>query len=223
MQFVANIIYQEMSAKSVFQNGYANAPPGGAPNLFKATVSSQHASQMRAAHPLELAQISKGAIPFQPTSNAAGSAHKTPARPGLAAGAKSTVKSAKSVARSSPRFQNGEAIELPEIQTDDDSEDGESHGVTVAPWADSPDLRRALVRQETMDPSQIFGPPAPLNMEEVFNKSKDRFHKFRARTSSANWSGADRLTEEDIRKDLIARDKLRRDGAWSYEMSRDVL
>lgn len=211
---------KEMPPKSVFQNGYANAPPSGAPNLFKATVSSQHASQMKAAHPLELAQISKGAIPFQPTSNAAGPAHKTPARPGPIAGSKSA---AKSVTRSSPRFQNGEAIELPEIQTDDDSEDDEANGVTVAPWADSPDLRRALVRQETMDPSQIFGPPAPLNMEEVFNKSKDRFHKFRARTSSANWSGADRLTEEDIRKDLIARDKLRRDGGWSYEMSRDML
>ncbi|KAG5950420.1 hypothetical protein E4U53_005100 [Claviceps sorghi] len=212
---------KEMPAKSAFQNGYANAPPpSGAPNLFKATLSSQHASQMKAAHPLDLAQISKGAIPFQPTPNAAGSAYKTPARSGPAAGAKSTAKSG---ARSSPRFQNGEAIELPEIQTDEDSEDDESHGVIVAPWADSPDLRKALMRQETMDPSQIFGPPAPLNMEEVFNKSKDRFHKFRARTSSANWSGADRLTEEDIRKDLLARDKLRRDGGWSYEMSKDML
>ncbi|KAG5981116.1 hypothetical protein E4U55_003304 [Claviceps digitariae] len=211
---------KEMPAKSVFQNAYANAPPSGAPNLFKATLSSQHVSQMKAAHPLELAQISKGAIPFQPTPNAAGPAYKTPARSGPATGAKSAAKSG---TRSSPRFQNGEAIELPEIQTDDDSEDDESHGVIVAPWADSPDLRKALVRQETMDPSQIFGPPAPLNMEEVFNKSKDRFHKFRARTSSANWSGADRLTEEDIRKDLIARDKLRRDGGWSYEMSKDML
>ncbi|KAG6008370.1 hypothetical protein E4U21_004574 [Claviceps maximensis] len=211
---------KEMPAKSVFQNGYANASASGAPNLFKATLSSQHVSQLKGAHPLELAQISKGAIPFQPTSNAAGSAYKTPARSGPAGGAKSTAKSG---SRSSPRFQNGEAIELPEIQTDDDSEDDESHGAIVAPWADSPDLRKALVRQETMDPSQIFGPPAPLNMEEVFNKSKDRFHKFRARTSSANWSGADRLTEEDIRKDLLARDKLRRDGGWSYEMSKDML
>ncbi|KAG5926625.1 hypothetical protein E4U42_003105 [Claviceps africana] len=212
---------KEMPAKSVFQNGFANAPPpSSAPNLFKATLSSQHASQTKAAHPLDLAQISKGAIPFQPTPNAAGSAYKTPARSGPAAAAKSTAKSG---ARSSPRFQNGEAIELPEIQTDDESEDDESHGAIVAPWADSPDLRKALMRQETMDPSQIFGPPAPLNMEEVFNKSKDRFHKFRARTSSANWSGADRLTEEDIRKDLLARDKLRRDGGWSYEMSKDML
>jgi hypothetical protein len=127
------------------------------------------------------------------------------------------------VKRSSPRFQNGESIELPEIQTDDDDDDDEPQGMNVAAWADSPDLRRALMRQETMDPSQIFGPPAPLNMEEVFNKSKDKWHKFRQRTSSANWSGLDRLTEDDIRKDMVARDKLRRDGGWSYEMSKDML
>jgi hypothetical protein len=163
-----------------------------------------------------MAQISKGAIPFAPNPNPAGS-HKTPARP---AGGKSVPKSAQ---RSSPRFQNGETIELPEIQTDDESDSDNDAGGMVAAWADSPDLRRALMRQETMDPSQIFGPPAPLNMEEVFHKSKDKFHKFRARTSSANWSGVDRLTEEDIRKDLAARDKLRREGGWSYEMSKDMI
>ena len=171
---------------------------------------------MKASHPLDMAQISKGAIPFAPNSNAAGSAYKTPARPG-------PVNGGKSVTRSSPRFQNGEAIELPEIQTDEDSEDDEANALSVAPWADSPDLRRALTLQETMDPSQIFGPPKPLNMEEVFNKSKERWHKFRSRTSSANWSGADRLTEDDIRKDLAARDKLRRDGGWSFEMSKDLV
>jgi hypothetical protein len=79
------------------------------------------------------------------------------------------------------------------------------------------------MRQETTDPMQVFGPPAPLNMEEVFSKSKDRWHKFRARTSSANWSGTDRLTEDDIRKDLAARERLRREGGWSYELSKDVL
>ncbi|GAO18139.1 hypothetical protein UVI_02036780 [Ustilaginoidea virens] len=212
---------KELPSKSIFQAGYTNAPQSNAPNLFKGPVHAYSSAQMKGVHPLDMAQISKGAIPFAPNPNAAGLAHKTPARPGPAAnGGKSA---AKSVPRSSPRFQNGETIELPEIQTDDDSEDDESNGVTVAPWADSPDLRMALMRQETMDPSRIFGPPAPLNMEEVFNKSKDRFHKFRARTSSANWSGADRLTEEEVRKDLIARDKLRRDGGWSYEMSRDML
>ncbi|KAM0261650.1 hypothetical protein ACHAQJ_002101 [Trichoderma viride] len=208
---------KDLPTKSAFQNGYAAAPHSATRDLFKAAVTAQHNSHIKAAHPLDMAQISKGPIPFAPGSNAAGPSHKTPARPGQLVNAKSSVK------RSSPRFQNGESIELPEIQTDDDDDDDEPQGMNVAAWADSPDLRRALMRQETMDPSQIFGPPAPLIMEEVFNKSKDKWHKFRQRTSSANWSGLDRLTEDDIRKDMVARDKLRRDGGWSYEMSKDML
>ncbi|UNI21723.1 hypothetical protein JDV02_007683 [Purpureocillium takamizusanense] len=208
---------KDLPTKSMY--GYTAAPPSATRDLFKATVTAQHNSHVKAAHPLDMAQISKGAIPFAPNPNPAGGAYKTPARPAAPHGAKSSAKPA----RSSPRFQNGESIELPEIQTDDEDEDeDESHGM-VAAWADSPDLRRALMHQETLDPSHIFGPPAPLNMEEVFNKSKDRWHKFRARTSSANWSGADRLTEDDIRKDLAARDKLRREGGWSYDMSKGLL
>ncbi|KAH6607476.1 inner centromere [Trichoderma cornu-damae] len=206
---------KDLPMKSAFQNGYAAAPHSASRDLFKAAVTAQHNSHIKAAHPLDMAQISKGPIPFAPAAGS--SSHRTPARPGQLASAKSTAK------RSSPRFQAGESIELPEIQTDDDDDDDESQGMNVAAWADSPDLRRALMRQETMDPSQIFGPPAPLNMEEVFNKSKDKWHKFRQRTSSANWSGLDRLTEDDIRKDMAARDKLRRDGGWSYEMSKDML
>ncbi|PTB70625.1 hypothetical protein BBK36DRAFT_1108797 [Trichoderma citrinoviride] len=209
---------KDLPTKSAFQNGYAAAPQSASRDLFKAAVTSQHHSQMKAAHPLDMAQISKGPIPFAPGSNAAGSSHKTPARPGQLASVKGSVRKA------SPRFQNGDSIELPEIQTDDDEDDDdEGGGMAVAAWADSPDLRRALMRQESMDPTQIFGPPAPLIMEEVFNKSKDKWHKFRQRTSSANWSGLDRLTEDDIRKDMAARDKLRRDGGWSYEMSKDML
>lgn len=131
---------------------------------------------------------------------------------------------AKSAAKASPKFQNGEDIELAEIQTDDEDDEEDDGGrAMIAAWADSPELRRALMLQETQDPSQIFGPPAALDMELVFNKSKDKWHKFRSRTSSANWTGADRLTEEDIRKDLAARDKLRKEGGWTYEMSRNLL
>ncbi|RCI09590.1 hypothetical protein L249_4027 [Ophiocordyceps polyrhachis-furcata BCC 54312] len=212
---------KDLAPKTMY--GYTSASHSASRDLFKATVTAQHHGQTKAAHPLDMAQISKGGIPFAPNTNHGGAAYKTPARPGANPGAKSAAKSA---ARSSPRFQNGESIELPEIQTDDDDDDDdddEGNGMNVAAWADSPDLRRALMRQETMDPSQIFGPPAPLNMEEVFNKSKERWHKFRARTSSANWAGADRLTEEDIRRDLAARDKLRREGGWSYEMSREMV
>jgi hypothetical protein len=200
-------------------NGYVPASNTGVTrDLFKATVTAQHNSHTKAAHPLDMAQMSKAAIPFAPNPNPPGQAHKTPARPAVVPAGKSTGKSA---AQSSPRFHNGDAIELPEIQTDDEDDEDDAQ-IGVAPWADSPELRRALMRQETLDPMHIFGPPGPLNMEEVFSKNKDRWHKFRARTSSANWSGSDRLTEEDIRKDLAARDKLRREGGWSYEMSRDL-
>ncbi|KAI9171167.1 Inner centromere protein-related protein pic1 [Paramyrothecium foliicola] len=214
---------KEIMTKSTFANGYSNVPQSATQDLFKATVTSNHMNMnhAKAAHPLDMAQISKGSIPFAPNSNAAGPAYKTPARPGASSALKSAVKPAQ---RSSPRFQNGENIELPEIQTDDeDDDDDEPQHMGVASWTDSPALREALANQERMDPFAVFGPPRPLNMEEVFNKSKDKFHKFRMRTSSANWSGTDRLTEDDIRKDMAARDKLRREGGWTYEMGKSLL
>lgn len=209
---------QDMPAKPMYTSGYTGGPQSGTRDLFKSTVTSQHNSAVK-TNALDTTQFSKGAIPFAPNP-AQQQPYKTPARPGVVPTAKSTAKSG---TRASPRFQNGDAIELPEIQTDDEDEDSEAEAAgAMASWADSPDLRRALLRQETMDPSAIFGPPAPLNMEEVFAKSKDRWHKFRARTSSANWSGGDRLTEDDIRRDVAARDQLRREGAWTYEMSKEL-
>ncbi|KAI0421192.1 hypothetical protein F5X98DRAFT_294088 [Xylaria grammica] len=213
---------KDLPNKSMFPIGYTNAPPqSGTRDLFKATVTNQHNSHLKAAHPLDMAQVSKGAIPFASNAHGAGGPSKTPARPVGMAAAKSAAKSA---TRSSPRFQNGESIELPEINTDDEDEDEEDDGKgMVADWADSPNLRRALVEQENRNPFEVFGAPAPLNMEEVFSRSKDRFPKFRARTSSANWSGPDGLTEEDIRKDMAAREKMRREGGWSYDMGREMV
>ncbi|KAK4245140.1 hypothetical protein C7999DRAFT_34478 [Corynascus novoguineensis] len=208
---------KDLQPRPTYNNGYPHAPPPSATkDLFKTTVTAQHNSHSKPAHPLDMAQFSKGAIPFAQNS-AHQQQHKTPARP-MGGG---IPKSGKSVARSSPRAVNGDAIELPDIQTDDDSDDDDGH-MPIAAWADSPALRDALLRQERLDPMQVFGPPAPLNMEEVFSKNKDRFHKFRARTSSANWSGTDRLTEEEVRRDAAARDKMRREGGWTYELSRDL-
>lgn len=206
----------------MFPAGYTNAPQQSVTrDLFKATVTSQHNSQIKAARPLDMAQVSKGAIPFAPSGHAAGGSSKTPARPVGIANAKSAAKSAM---RSSPRFQNGESIELPEINTDDEDDDEDDNGKgMVADWADSPNLRQALAEQENKNPFEVFGAPAPLNMEEVFARNKDRFPKFRARTSSANWSGPDGLSEEDIRKDLAARAKMRREGGWSYDMGREMV
>jgi hypothetical protein len=226
---VTNPQKQELPSKTMFTNGYTNAPQGVSRDLFKTMITAQQTTvQTKTAHPLDMAQLSKGNIPFAPNPNPAGPSapHKTPARQLGAAGAKSAAKSA---SRSSPFGKQGDNISLPDIQTDDeDSEDSDAGDrgadkLPVASWTNSPDLRRILMGQETIDPMQVFGPPAPINMEEIFSKNKERFHKFRARTSSANWSGSDRLTEEDIRKDLQARDRMRREGGWSYELNRDGL
>ncbi|KAI0457641.1 hypothetical protein F5B21DRAFT_463992 [Xylaria acuta] len=215
-------VKKDLPTKSMFSTGYTNASSqSGTRDLFKATVTNQHNSHIKTAHPLDMAQVSKGAIPFAPNPHAVGGPSKTPARP---AGIASTKSTAKSATRSSPRFQNGDSIELPEINTDDEDEEEDNDGRgLVADWADSPNLRKALVEQENKNPFEVFGAPAPLNMEEVFARNKDRFPKFRARTSSANWSGPDGLTEEDIRKDLAAREKMRREGGWSYDMGREMV
>lgn len=52
-------------------------------------------------------------------------------------------------------------------------------------------------------------------MEEVF-RNKDRHKRFRDRTSSANWNGADRLTEEERKRDREGRERLVRDGGWVF-------
>jgi hypothetical protein len=206
-----------MPTKSLFPSGYASAPPPPS-NLQRSTVISQHnMNQSKPAHPMDMAQVSKAPIPFASSSSQANvQSYKTPARPGTVQnGGKSTAKSA---AKSSPRYQNGENIDLPEIHTDSEDEDSDADtGFVALGWTNSPDLRKQLAKQETIDPAEVFGQPGPLNMEEVFSKSKDRWHKFRARTSSANWTGQDRLTDDEIRRDLEGRDRVRRQGGWTYD------
>jgi len=214
---------QDGPSKSIFPNGYANAPqPSHAvPSLHKAALTSQHMHRAKPAHPMDMAQTSKAPINFAPNpSQAAATTHKTPARPAGAVmnGAKSAGKPS---ARSSPRFQNGDSIELPEIPTDsedEDSDDEAANNFPVPGWANSPALRQGLMIQEGMDPVQVFGLPGEIRLEEVF-KNTDRHPRFRARTSSANWSGSDRLTEDEVRNDLEARDRLRREGGWSYGLT----
>lgn len=173
-------------------------------------------NQSKPAHPMDMAQVSKAPIPFASSSSYGNpQPYKTPARPGAQAGAGKS--GAKSAAKSSPRYQNGENIDLPEIHTDSEDEDSDAGDFPAVEWTNSPALRERLINQEGINPADIFGLPGALNMEEVFSKSKDRFHKFRARTSSANWTGQDRLTEDEIRKDIEARDKLRRQGGWTYD------
>ncbi|MBE3111209.1 MAG: hypothetical protein IMZ46_11985, partial [Acidobacteria bacterium] len=113
---------QDLPAKPMYTGGYTGGPQSGTRDLFKSTVTSQHNSAMK-SNALDTAQFSKGAIPFAPNPSHQ-QQYKTPARPGAVPTAKSTVKSAGT--RTSPRFQNGDAIELPEIQTDDEDEDSDA-------------------------------------------------------------------------------------------------
>jgi len=105
---------------------------------------------------------------------------------------------------------------LTEIATDSEDEDSDTE-FQAPSWVNSPALRELLTQQQLVDPEQVFGPIAPLQMEQVF-QNKDRHKQFRPRSSSANWSGADQLTEEDRRKDREARERMMRDGGWQFHL-----
>ncbi len=58
---------------------------------------------------------------------------------------------------------------------------------------------------------------AKLDMEEIFANRSDRSAaRFRPRSSSANWSGTDRLTQAEIQADQEARRKMMENGGWTY-------
>lgn len=92
-----------------------------------------------------------------------------------------------------------ESIELPDINSEYSDSDDEDRPRTFDPpnWAQSPELRQALEMQSGINPDDIFGAVRPLKMEEIF---KTKTSRFRARTSSANWTGSDRLTVEEERE-----------------------
>lgn len=115
-----------------------------------------------------------------------------------------------------PQYPSGEDIKLPEIMTDSEDEDSDNDFEQPS-WVNTPNLRELLQQQQLVDPEQIFGPIAPLNMEQVF-PNKERHKKFRERTSSAYWAN-DKVTDEEKRKEREARERLVRDGAWSYNPS----
>lgn len=81
-------------------------------------------------------------------------------------------------------------------------------------WVRSPNLNEILRRQEELaDADEVFGPPAAVDMEGMF---RERHHRFRQRTSSANWNGGDRLTEDEVRRDVEGRERVRREGGWVW-------
>ena len=113
-------------------------------------------------------------------------------------------------------YPNGDDIKLPEIMTDSEDEDSDNEFEQPS-WVNTPNLREMLSTQQLMDPEAIFGPIAPLNMEQVF-PNKERHKRFRERTSSAYWVH-DQVTDEEKRKEREARERLVREGAWTYNPS----
>ncbi|KAL8948958.1 MAG: hypothetical protein Q9222_004895 [Ikaeria aurantiellina] len=191
----------------------ANGYPHGKPSAIDYSHQTQHQAQpLRPGQAPNMAKFANGRIVFAENTNAAHPPYKTPNQ------SRSTNQP---LAKSSPQYINGENIQLEDIPTDsdeDESQDDErskkAKGALLPTWVQSPYLNDLLREQErSKDPDSIFGPSAAVNMEEMF---KERHHRFRSRTSSANWAGNDRLTEEEIRNDNAARERMRREGGWTF-------
>lgn len=194
-------------------NGYSHNKP----TMTSQTYQPQHPHQAQTLRsgpaPQDMAKYANGRIVFAENSNPAYPQHKTPNQARL---------THQSHSKSSPQYVNGENIQLEDIATDTEDEDSDDEsnkkakGAMLPSWVQSPVLNELLREQEkNKDPDSIFGPSAAVNMEEMF---KERHHRFRARTSSANWGGNDRLTEEEIQSDNAAREKMSRQGGWTYGM-----
>ncbi|KIW23970.1 uncharacterized protein PV07_09712 [Cladophialophora immunda] len=178
--------------------------------------SSTYAAQFpqppsRAAPPQMQQYATGGKIPFADAPNPP--AHtKTP----VSIMQQKTIQTVKS----SPQYPNGEAIHLPEIPTDSEDEDSDDDGnaFPIPDWASPGHLTEQLIRQEGMDGDVVFGPIAPLKIEEIFSKgNKDRLKRLRDRTSSANWAlSGDGLTLEEVRADREQRERMRLEGGWRY-------
>lgn len=73
---------------------------------------------------------------------------------------------------------------LPEIPSDDEID----HDV-MADWAQAPALENQLKVQQSWDPKKIFGPIAPLHIDEIFpNSSTSRLSKVKSKiTKKSSW------------------------------------
>ena len=174
----------------------------------------QPPNHSRLVHANNMAQYGNGAkIPFAEAPNPPAHATRTPA-------SVHHQKTTLQLVKSSPHYPHGEAIHLPEIPTDSEDEDSENEGnaFPIPDWATPGHLTEQLVRQEGLDGDAVFGPIAPLKMEEIFAKgNKERLKRMRDRTSSANWAmSGDGLTLEEIRVDREQRERMRVEGGWRF-------
>ncbi|KAJ9494392.1 hypothetical protein H2202_010175 [Exophiala xenobiotica] len=178
--------------------------------------SSSHMGQFpqppsRAAPPQMQQYATGGKIPFADGANP-----PPPSKTPVSIMQHKTIQTVKS----SPQYPNGDAINLPEIPTDSEDEDSDDDGnaFPIPDWATPGHLTEQLIRQEGMDGDAVFGPIAPLKMEEIFSKgNKDRLKRLRDRTSSANWTlSGDGLTLEEVRSDREQRERMRLEGGWRF-------
>ena len=170
----------------------------------------------RPAHPMDMSKFTNGKIPFADAPNPPQSAFKTPM-------AKQNGFGQPTPKTFSPMFQNGENIVLEDILTSEDEEDSDDEREKrnkLPEWVRTPNMNEILLQQETVNTDAVFGPIPPANLEEWFTKDKNRLHKLRVRTSSANWFGTDRLTEDEVKNDMEARQKMTRDGGWTFGLSK---
>ncbi|EEQ87316.1 inner centromere protein [Blastomyces dermatitidis ER-3] len=213
-------VRKEAPKQQMYNQGYSTMPPPphhqAGPSLFKNPTAPRHfqpsapvqSQPHRNGHPLEMSKFASGKIPFADNSNPPhATTHKTPAH------------GPQKILKSSPAYPNGDSIKLPEILTDSEDEDSDAEPYNVPDWAKPENLNNILISQEGKDGEQVFGPTAPLHMEEIFKDNKDRFKRFRDRTSSANWGGPDGLTQDEIKWDLAERERLKRNGGWTFATS----
>ncbi|KAJ5707390.1 hypothetical protein N7488_007191 [Penicillium malachiteum] len=187
------------------------------PSLFGQSGMQSGSSMLKAgqpqrpgpSHPIDMSKLAHGKIPFaEPNHAPPPAAHRAPAP--------ASAQRTPGPAKPSPKYPNGENIHLPEIATDsEDEDDSDSEMFPVPKWAQPKELEGLLRQQDGMEVDSIFGPIAPFSLEETFKADK-KIKKFRERTSSANWSGPDGLTQEEIRRDVADRQRLRLNGGWSF-------
>lgn len=168
---------------------------------FNASQSSQPIATMTAIKTSEKLSKATSAIPTKGKTKtgqkAVAQVEEDHAQPSMIIQTQMAAR-AKAAMQTGPRIPS-ENIELPEVNSEYSDSDDEGRPRTFDPpeWAQSPELRDALQVQSTINPDDIFGAIRPVRMEEMF---KAKTSRFRARTSSANWSGADRLTVEEERE-----------------------
>ncbi|CAN6669778.1 hypothetical protein TRVA0_042S00386 [Trichomonascus vanleenenianus] len=169
------------------------------PSLMKSTIVQQAKAVGNSAIPqVEGVKFSSEKINFASVNGSATRTAPNPFRqnPTVSAANVSTPKASTSLfggSKSGSKLNAGDDIVLPEIMSESEDDDD---GSVLQDWANSPQLRDVLLKQQKVDPDSVFGPIAPLQMEEVFKSS--RLSRFRPRSSSANWSGQDKLSQQEI-------------------------